>query len=62
MNGMDGFQQQAVNVLLGKAKEAFDLAREDDKTKERYGPGLARPILFAQKTRTRSHRWQVRAY
>lgn len=49
MNGMDGFQQQAVNVLLGKAKEAFDLSREDDKTKERYGQGLGQEMLLARR-------------
>ncbi|MBY0521956.1 MAG: DUF1501 domain-containing protein [Gemmataceae bacterium] len=49
MKGMDGFTQQAVNVLVGKAKEAFDLSREDEKTKERYGEGLGQELLLARR-------------
>ncbi len=47
--GMDGFQQQAVNVLLGRAKEAFDLAREPSKIRDRYGPGLGQELLLARR-------------
>jgi hypothetical protein len=47
--GMDGFQQQAVNVLVGRAREAFDLAREDVKTREKYGPGLGQELLLARR-------------
>src|SRR5262249_2387540 len=39
---MDGFQQQAVNVLLGRAREALDLAREPAVVRERYGGGGGR--------------------
>jgi hypothetical protein len=49
MRGMDGFQQQAVNVILGKAKEAFDLSREDDRTRDKYGPGLGQELLLARR-------------
>jgi hypothetical protein len=47
--GMDGFQQQAVNVLVGGAKAAFDLSREDAPTRERYGPGLGQELLLARR-------------
>jgi uncharacterized protein (DUF1501 family) len=49
MKGMDGFQRQAVDVVLGKAKEAFDLSREDEKTREKYGKGLGQEMLLARR-------------
>ncbi|MFN4261132.1 MAG: DUF1501 domain-containing protein [Gemmataceae bacterium] len=49
MDGMDGFQQQAMTVLLGKAKDAFDLEREDPKVRDRYGPGLGQELLLARR-------------
>jgi uncharacterized protein (DUF1501 family) len=49
MQGMDGLQQQAVNVVTGRAREAFDLAREDAGVKERYGPGLGQHLLLARR-------------
>lgn len=49
MNGMDGFQQQAIDVLLGKAKEAFDLSREPDRLRDQYGPGLGQELLLARR-------------
>jgi uncharacterized protein (DUF1501 family) len=49
MNGIDGFQQQAINVLTGKAKEAFDLSLEPEKVREKYGPGLGQEMLLARR-------------
>jgi hypothetical protein len=49
MAGMDGFHQQAVDVVLGQAREAFDLSREDPKVRERYGPGLGEELLLARR-------------
>jgi uncharacterized protein (DUF1501 family) len=46
---MDGFQQQAMNVLLGRAKEAFDLGREPSKLRDAYGPGLGQELLLARR-------------
>ncbi len=38
MAALDGFQQQAVEMLAStKTREAFDLTRESDATRERYG-------------------------
>ena len=49
MDGMDSFEQQAVNMVLGKATEAFDLSREDPRVRERYGPGLGEELLLARR-------------
>ena len=46
---MDGFSQQAVDVLLGRAREAFDLSREPQAVRERYGPGLGEELLLARR-------------
>ena len=48
-NAMDQYQQQAVNVLLGKAKEAFDISKEDAKAREKYGEGLGQEMLMARR-------------
>jgi hypothetical protein len=41
MAALDRYQEQAVNMLLGrKAQEAFDLTREEDRVRERYGKHL----------------------
>ena len=38
MNAMDRFNQQAISLLTSpRAREAFDLSREPDKLRERYG-------------------------
>ncbi|MBI2806929.1 MAG: DUF1501 domain-containing protein [Planctomycetes bacterium] len=41
MAGLDAFDQQAVNLLLGRAREAFDVEREDPRTRDRYTQGTA---------------------
>jgi uncharacterized protein (DUF1501 family) len=46
---MDGFQQQAVDVVLGRAREAFDLSREPQTVRERYGAGLGQELLLARR-------------
>jgi hypothetical protein len=46
---MDGFQQQAVDVILGRAREAFDLSREPAAVHERYGSGLGQELLLARR-------------
>lgn len=41
MTATDAFQQQAVDLLLGeKARQAFDLSREPEAVRERYGKHL----------------------
>jgi uncharacterized protein (DUF1501 family) len=46
---LDGFQQQAVNVLLGRARQAFDLSQEPAAVRDRYGPGLGQELLLARR-------------
>ncbi|MFO0970495.1 MAG: DUF1501 domain-containing protein [Gemmataceae bacterium] len=46
---LDGFQRQAVDVVLGRAREAFDLAREPESVRQRYGPGLGQELLLARR-------------
>jgi hypothetical protein len=41
MAGLDAFDQQAVNLLLGRARDAFDLEREHPRTRDRYQTGTA---------------------
>ena len=36
MDGLDAFEQQAFNLVLGNAPRAFDLNQEDPRTRERY--------------------------
>ena len=36
MDGLDAFEQQAFNLVLGNAPKAFDLNQEDPRTRERY--------------------------
>jgi uncharacterized protein (DUF1501 family) len=49
MEGMDQFRQQALDVVLGRAKDAFDLSKEDPRTREKYGPGLGQELLLARR-------------
>ena len=49
MAGMDGFEQQAFDLILSRAKEVFDVKREDPKTRDKYGPGLGEQMLMARR-------------
>ncbi|MEX0937919.1 MAG: DUF1501 domain-containing protein [Pirellulales bacterium] len=47
---LDRINQQALEMVLsGKAREAFDLQREDPKTRERYGDGWGEQALLARR-------------
>ncbi|MEX0704315.1 MAG: DUF1501 domain-containing protein [Planctomycetales bacterium] len=49
-DGLDGFEQQAFDVVLGGVASAFDLSREDPRTVARYDTShLHRPALWADK-------------
>lgn len=39
MEGLDRFDQQALELVLGKSRSAFDLSREDPRLVERYDTG-----------------------
>jgi hypothetical protein len=44
--GVDGFQAQALDMIASpKARLAFDLSREPDKIREKYGPGGSQFLL-----------------
>lgn len=47
---MDEIEQQATEMLLsGKTREAFDLAKESEATREAYGPGWGEQALLARR-------------
>ncbi len=49
MDGLDAFEKQAFNLVLGKAPKAFDLKEEDPRTVARYGGGLGQQLLVARR-------------
>ena len=49
MESMDAFTRQAIDVLRGKAKSAFDISQEDEKTRAAYGSGLGEELLLARR-------------
>ncbi len=49
MDGLDDFEGQAFNLVLGRAKEAFDVSKEDRGVRERYGRDLGERMLLARR-------------
>jgi hypothetical protein len=49
MRGLDSFEGQAFDLILGRAREVFDIHREDPRTRDRYGPGLGEQMLLARR-------------
>ncbi|HZZ78141.1 MAG TPA: DUF1501 domain-containing protein [Gemmataceae bacterium] len=50
MQGLDSFEGQAFNLLMSRARETFDVSREDPRTLDMYGNnGLARQMLMARR-------------
>jgi len=49
MGGIDGFAQQAFDLILGNAATAFDINKEDPKTRQAYGRGLGENLLKARR-------------
>lgn len=49
MDGLDDFEGQAFNLILGQAKQAFDISQEDLRVRERYGPGLGEQLLLSRR-------------
>lgn len=49
MDGLDSFETQAFDLILSKAKETFDLKKENPKTVEKYGKGLGEQLLLARR-------------
>jgi hypothetical protein len=49
MQGLDSFDQQAFDLILSRARETFDLNKEDPRTRDRYGKGLGEQMLMARR-------------
>jgi hypothetical protein len=49
MRGIEGFEQQAFNLMLGQSKEAFGTKGEDKKTLARYGKRFGQSLLSARR-------------
>lgn len=49
MQGIDGFNQQAIDLMLGSAAKAFDLDQEDPRLVSRYGKNLGESLLMARR-------------
>lgn len=49
MRGLDSFEIQAFDLILGRARDAFDTNREDPRTRDRYGKGLGEQLLMARR-------------
>ncbi len=49
MDGLDSFGTQAFDLILSRAREVFDVNREDPKTRDFYGQGLGQQMLLARR-------------
>ncbi len=49
LTGLDSFEQQAFELIASRAREAFDISREDPRTRDRYGRGLGEQLLLARR-------------
>jgi hypothetical protein len=49
MSGLDSFEQQAFELILSRARETFDVNKEDPRTRDRYGKGLGEQMLMARR-------------
>ncbi|MFL5341433.1 MAG: DUF1501 domain-containing protein [Gemmataceae bacterium] len=49
MEGLDNFKTQAFDLVLSRAKEAFDVNKEEPKLREQYGKGLGEQMLLARR-------------
>jgi hypothetical protein len=48
-DSLDAFEGQAFSLILGRAKEAFDVTREDPRMRSLYGPGFGEQLLLARR-------------
>jgi hypothetical protein len=47
--GLDAFDGQAFDLILSKAREVFDVSREDPRVRDRYGKNLGQQLLLARR-------------
>jgi hypothetical protein len=49
-HGLDSFERQAYDLLISRAREVFDVSREEPRTRDLYGNnGLAQQLLLARR-------------
>jgi hypothetical protein len=49
MSGLDQFDQQAFDLITSKARETFDINKEEPRLREKYGKGLGEQMLMARR-------------
>ena len=49
MQGLDSFEGQAFDLITSKAREVFDVSREEPKLRDKYGPGIGQQMLMARR-------------
>jgi len=49
LTALDSIEGQAFDLILSRAREVFDVGREDPRTRDRYGPGLGEQLLLARR-------------
>jgi uncharacterized protein (DUF1501 family) len=49
MQGLDAYEQQAFNLVLGSAPSAFDLSKEPKPLLDKYGKDLGQQMLVARR-------------
>jgi hypothetical protein len=49
MSGLDAFETQAFDLLLSRAREVFDVNREEPRVRDLYGTGLGQQMLMARR-------------
>jgi hypothetical protein len=50
VQGLDAFETQALDLVKGKARETFDLTKEDPRVRDKYGKmGLGQQMLMARR-------------
>jgi hypothetical protein len=49
LQGLDSFETQAFDLILSRARETFDISREDPRIRDRYGKGLGEQMLLARR-------------
>jgi hypothetical protein len=47
--GLDSFETQAFDLIQSRAREVFDVKREDPRLRDRYGSGLGEQMLLARR-------------
>jgi hypothetical protein len=49
LTGLDSFESQAFDLIQSRAREVFDVRREDPRTRDHYGQGLGEQMLLARR-------------